>query len=49
MRGNYNEENTEIICPFCGEKGFDKPGLKTHLIHYCEEYNDTESFQPMFK
>ena len=33
---------SDITCPFCGEEGFDKPGLKFHLERYCEEYRETE-------
>ena len=29
----------EIACPFCDDEGFDKPGLKYHLRHYCVEYS----------
>lgn len=31
-----------IVCPFCGENGFDKMGLKYHLRNYCKEYQNTE-------
>ena len=27
-----------IECPFCGEKDFDKIGLKYHLENHCNEY-----------
>jgi hypothetical protein len=27
-----------LICPFCGDDGFDKIGLKIHLTCWCEEY-----------
>ena len=39
-----DEEKTEndLVCPFCGEEGFDKIGLKYHLQYYCEEYEETE-------
>jgi len=30
-----------IECPFCGEKDFDKIGLKYHLNNYCINYRDT--------
>lgn len=33
----------EIKCPFCGEEGFDKAGLKYHLEIYCQQYKDTET------
>lgn len=35
--------NKEIECPFCGEKGFDKIGLKYHLEIYCEEYKNAST------
>jgi len=31
-----------LICPFCNEIGFDKPGLKYHLANYCKEYEQTK-------
>lgn len=31
----------EVLCPFCDEKGFDKIGLKNHLINYCKDYEMT--------
>jgi hypothetical protein len=35
------QSNELLRCPFCGEKGFDKIGLKGHLEHMdCEIYND---------
>ena len=33
MNGQEN-----IICPFCGDDGFDKIGLKIHLTCWCDEY-----------
>jgi hypothetical protein len=27
-----------LVCPFCAEDDFDRPGLKQHLERYCEEY-----------
>lgn len=42
-----NDEN--IVCPFCGEEGFDKSGLKLHLIAYCEEYDNTAIRRPYFR
>jgi hypothetical protein len=27
-----------LICPFCGDDGFDKIGLKIHLTCWCDEY-----------
>jgi len=37
-----------IVCPFCGEKDFDKIGLKTHLIEFCEEYTQIEKRRTLF-
>ena len=36
----YDEEdfNGEMYCPYCGDSGFDRIGLKGHLIRYCEAY-----------
>ena len=34
-----------LTCPFCGEHGFDKPGLKCHLPRWCEEYPKVEEFE----
>ena len=31
----------ELICPFCDENGFDKIGLKFHLLTYCLVFQDT--------
>lgn len=31
-----------LVCPFCGEKDFDKIGLKYHLQNYCNDYKNTE-------
>ena len=36
-------ESSDIVCPFCGEKDFDKIGLKDHLERFCEEYATTIS------
>ena len=36
------EDDEDISCPFCGEEGFDKPGLKWHLLYICEEFKNTE-------
>ena len=33
--------NTDVTCPFCGEKDFDLIGLKIHYERgYCDEYED---------
>jgi len=38
-----------IECPFCGEKDFDKTGLKYHLYNYCQEYKRTpDASNPCF-
>ena len=26
----------EIICPFCGDEGFDLPGLSLHIYRWCD-------------
>ena len=33
----------EIVCSFCGDDGFDQPGLKHHLNNYCKVYPKIES------
>lgn len=31
----------EIVCPFCGDGGFDRVGLKLHLeVGNCEAWNE---------
>jgi len=37
-----SEDKSDITCPFCGEKGFDKYGLKYHLERWCKEYSDAD-------
>lgn len=33
-----------VFCPFCDEKGFNKLGLKIHLINNrCESYNKIDA------
>lgn len=32
-----------IKCPFCGEEGFDRVGLKGHLLYWCEMFERTET------
>ena len=35
------EDETRIKCPFCGEDGYDKVGLKRHLAKLkCKKYNE---------
>ncbi len=36
------ENDKDIVCPFCNEDGFDKKGLKHHLLNYCKEYSETD-------
>lgn len=38
----------EVRCPFCQEEGFDLPGLKSHLMQGCEEYNNMEFWPYLF-
>lgn len=43
---NEPEKNEQkvgyVFCPFCGEVGFDKTGLKLHLeMGWCDVYTDT--------
>lgn len=33
--------NEEVTCPFCKETGFDSVGLKYHLAHYCDKFQET--------
>lgn len=40
--------NQDIVCPFCGEDGFDKIGLKGHLAFDCKEYSETEISDRLF-
>ena len=38
-----------INCPFCGERGFDLVGLKSHLLNGdCEEFNKIETLTRLF-
>ena len=37
-----NPADEDMICPFCGEAGFDRIGLRLHLIKWCEEFRDAE-------
>ena len=46
----YNEDNQDIVCPFCGEADFDKSGLKGHFQNDgCEVYNSTEYKISLFR
>lgn len=32
----------DVKCPWCGEDGFDLPGLKMHLMRgWCQPYEDS--------
>ena len=42
------DANSEIECPFCGETGFDRVGLKGHLEHDCEKYMESETTVRLF-
>lgn len=33
---------SEAVCPFCGEPGFDLIGLKHHLFQWCQVFDQTE-------
>jgi len=34
------KDDKEIICPFCGDSGYDLLGLKIHIEgKWCESYN----------
>ena len=35
----------ELKCPFCGNDGYDKIGLKYHLETHCKEYANTFTVQ----
>jgi hypothetical protein len=39
-----------LTCPFCGEDGFDKIGLKGHLLEFCEVFPELETpFEEMLR
>lgn len=38
-------EPVDVRCPFCGEDGFDKIGLKIHL-HWCAAYEEMPLADP---
>ena len=33
----------DITCPFCGERGFDLVGLKTHIQVYCADFEKVDN------
>ena len=37
------ENNTGVVCPFCGEDDFDLTGLKRHMIRYCTAYQEADT------
>lgn len=37
----------ELTCPFCKEDDFDAIGLKTHLMYYCDKYDDVPLDTPL--
>ena len=35
-------DDSDVVCPFCGEGNFDIVGLKTHLVRgWCDKFNET--------
>ena len=36
-------ESEILVCPFCSEEGFDAIGLKSHLLGWCEPFENIES------
>ena len=50
MNDKLEIPNDEVSCPFCGEKGFDLIGLKSHFTNGdCEKYNEIESIERLFR
>lgn len=35
-------EGAILFCQFCKEVGFDRIGLKLHLVQWCEEYRKVD-------
>ena len=35
-------QRQDIVCPFCDEGGFDRIGLKMHLVMWCEPYDKVD-------
>ena len=35
----------DLICPFCGDMGFDAVGLKAHFFSWCEKFDEVESLE----
>ena len=42
------ENKSDLTCPFCGETEFDQIGLKSHLLHDCNTFHETEDLQRVF-
>lgn len=41
---------SEMTCPFCGEGGFDGPGLKFHYIRgWCDEFNKIDTLTAPYR
>ena len=35
-------DDSDVVCPFCGECDFDLVGLKMHLLRgWCDKFNET--------
>jgi len=45
----YQMDSENIICPFCNNTGFDKCGLKNHILYNCEDFHKTESISNLFQ
>ena len=37
-----SEQNSDMSCPFCKETGFDKFGLKDHILNRCSSFENIE-------
>ena len=35
------DEAGDMVCPFCGDTGYDRIGLKHHLQHTCDKWDAT--------
>jgi hypothetical protein len=40
-------DSQDLACPFCQERGFDLIGLKSHLLNYCERFDNVEDAQTL--
>lgn len=43
MAEDREETIVYVKCPYCGEDGFDHPGLKSHLLTDCRIFKETEN------